>query len=118
MRYSYWITFDEIEENAPAEPGLFQIRVREGLLNYRKGKSAMFYYGFADNLIHGLLKFRNNTLRLLEINEDVLFVRWLLAEDTEERFQNHLNYFLTNFGSMPLGNEMLLRKKSKQSNPK
>ena len=116
MRYSDWIAFDQIEEGAPTEPGLFQVRIREGLINYPRGQSAMFYYGYAGNLERGLIKFRENILPLLEVNEEVLFVRWMPAEDTEACFQNYLNYFLTNFGSMPLGNEMLLRKKSEQTN--
>lgn len=117
MRYSDWSTLDKIGENLPIEPGLFQIRVREGLLTYPKGKTAMFYYGYASNLKHGLLKFRENILPLLEANEDALYVRWMPADKVEERFQNYLNSFLTNFGAMPLGNEMLLRKRRNQIHP-
>jgi hypothetical protein len=117
MRYSDWIPLDKIVENTPAKPGLFQVRVREGLLTYPQGRSAMFYYGYARNLRSGLTKFRNDVLPLLEANEKALFVRWMPAEDVEERFQNYLNYFLTNFGTMPLGNEMLLRQRSKQITP-
>ncbi|MFQ5865218.1 MAG: hypothetical protein ACE5IW_08340 [bacterium] len=100
-----------MEENIPTKAGLFQIRVREGLLTYPKGKSAMFYYGYASNLKHGLVKFRKDVLSVLEANEDAFYVRWMPAEDVEERFQNHLKFFLTNFGSMPLGNAMLLQKR-------
>ncbi|MFQ5769490.1 MAG: hypothetical protein ACE5HX_03070 [bacterium] len=117
MCFSNWITFDGIAANVPATSGLFQIKVREGLLTYPQGKSAMFYYGLAVNLSRGLQKFRHEILPLLEINEDALLIRWLLVEDIPTRFQNHLNAFLANFGTMPLGNEMLLHKRNQSSPP-
>jgi len=111
MRFSNWKSFDDITETAPVDSGLFQIRVREGLLNYPSGKSAMFYYGFAQNLQRGLLKFQQEILPLLEVNTDLLFIRWMAAPDIDTRFQSLVNAFVTNFGALPLGNAMLLRKR-------
>ena len=117
MRFSNWIALNEIEGNVPDQAGLFQLKLREGLLVYPQGKSAMFYYGYAENLFRGLKRFRREILPLLEVGEDVLFVRCMAAEDTEARFQNHLNFFQSNFGSIPLGNELLLKKSNKPTTP-
>ena len=112
MRFSVWITLEEIDSNAPEAPGLFQVKMQAGLLIYPTGKSAMFYYGYAENLAQGLNYFRSELLPLLEIDQEQLLARWLTAEDTKVRFQNHLNAFLNSFGSLPSGNEMLLQKRS------
>jgi len=117
MLYSERITLDTIASHVPDASGLFQVRVREGLLSYPKGKSAMFYYGYADNLNRGLTKFCKEILPLQEINQELLFVRWMTAEDTTTRFQNYLNSFVTNFGTLPLGNEMLLHKRGQPDTP-
>ncbi|NIR49240.1 hypothetical protein GWO43_12220 [candidate division KSB1 bacterium] len=114
MRFSDWTTFDKLRSDAPTEGGLFQLKVKGGLLTYPDGKSAMFYYGFAGNLNQGLQNFRQKILPLLEVNEEMLYLRWLATEDREARFQNHLNSFHSQFGTLPLGNEMLLQKQSQQ----
>jgi hypothetical protein len=111
MRFSDWKSFDVISANAPVEGGLFQIRVREGLLNYPHGKSAMFYYGFAHNLQQGLIKFQADILPILELNAQALFIRWMPVPDFDARFQVLLNSFVSSFGALPLGNAMLLQKK-------
>ena len=119
MRFSDWLTFDEISEQVPVEPGLFQIKIREGLLSYPQGKSAMFYYGYSGDLNYGLQKFSQEILPLLKMKAEILFARWLAAEDFEIRFKNQLDFFHSNFGSFPIGNEMLLAKTddpAKQSN--
>ena len=110
MRFSEWKSLETISAAAPHDGGLFQIKIRDGLLNYPTGKSAMFYYGFATNLNCGLFKFRNEILPLLEISMDALVIRWMSAVDTETRFQSLLNSFVSNFGALPLGNAMLLHK--------
>lgn len=115
MRFSEWKSLETISADAPHDAGLFQIKIREGLLNYPNGKSAMFYYGFAQNLNRGLLKFLSEILPLLEVNTDALFIRWMPASDSDARFQNLLNSFVANFGALPLGNAMLLQKKEAKS---
>lgn len=114
MRYSDWTPLIETGTQAPTKAGLFQIRIREGLLNYPQGKSAMFYYGYATDLRAGLKRFREDVVPFLEVNAETLLARWMPAEDPEERFQQHLQTFLTNFGTMPLGNEMFLHKQAQE----
>jgi hypothetical protein len=113
-RYSDWLTFDEVEIAAPEDPGLFQIKLREGLLAYPSGKSAMVYYGYSENLYEGLTYFRNAYLPFIELAEDVIVVRYMPAPDFEARFKKHLGFFHNNFGSMPLGNEIILQKQAEQ----
>ena len=108
MRFSDWLTLDQIDSEAPLEPGLFQVKVREGLLAYPRGKSAMFYYGYANDLRKGLHYFRATVLPKLEMGEDAIVCRYMSAGDNETRFQNHLNTFFNNFGALPKGNQSLL----------
>ena len=76
MRFSDWLTFDDIAEQVPKEPGLFQIKTREGLLSYPRGKSAMFYYGYSEDLNYGLQKFSRDILPRLKMTPETLFARW------------------------------------------
>lgn len=46
MRFVSWYPLAEAGEHAPPTPGVFQIRVRAGLVDYPRGKSAMIYYGW------------------------------------------------------------------------
>ncbi len=117
MRFSDWLTFDKIAEQVPKEPGLFQIKIREGLLSYPRGKSAMFYYGYSADLNYGLLKFSQDVLPHLKVGAEVLFARWMAAEDFEIRFKNQLDLFHSNFGSFPLGNEMLIQETGEHAEP-
>ncbi len=117
MRFSDWLTFDDIADRVPKEPGLFQIKIREGLLSYPRGKSAMFYYGYSEDLNYGLQKFSQEILLLLKMKPEILFVRWLAAADFEIRFKNQLDLFQSNFGSFPLGNEMLLQETGEHADP-
>jgi hypothetical protein len=45
-----WYPLAAASENAPAEPGVFQVKIPTGLLDYPGGKSAMVCYGAAENL--------------------------------------------------------------------
>ena len=117
MRFSDWLTFEEFAEQVPKEPGLFQIKMREGLLSYPRGKSAMFYYGYSEDLNYGLLKFSRDILPPLKMKAETLFARWMAAEDFEIRFKNQLDLFRSNFGSFPLGNEMLLKETGEHGEP-
>ena len=111
MRFSDWHTFDEARNNAPLVAGIFQVKVCDGLLSYPQGKSAMFYYGYAKILSQGLDYYLQELLPHLEINDDVLLVRWMPTEDTEARFQKQLQVFARSFGALPLGNQMWLARK-------
>lgn len=98
----------------PQGPGLFQVKVTKGLLIYPQGKSAMFYYGFAESLSGGVRIFRDNVLPLLEAEGEALVIRWMATADFAERFKKHLDTFVEKFGSLPLGNQRHLEKQSRR----
>ena len=50
VRFGTWYPLEEASAHAPAQPGVFQIRIDSGLIQYPKGKSAMIHYAAADNL--------------------------------------------------------------------
>jgi hypothetical protein len=54
MRFSSWYDAEQIEQRAPAGPGVFQVRVAE-LIRYPTGRSAMIHYGAADQLRAAML---------------------------------------------------------------
>ncbi|MEZ4368253.1 MAG: hypothetical protein R2939_18540 [Kofleriaceae bacterium] len=47
MRFGPWYPLAEASTHAPAAPGLFQVRLAEGLRPYPRGKSAMVHYQVA-----------------------------------------------------------------------
>lgn len=50
MRFVPWYPLSEAEAHAPRAPGVFQVRVAAGLVEYPTGKSAMIRYGAADDV--------------------------------------------------------------------
>lgn len=44
MRFGSWYPLSDAAQIAPAAPGVFQVRVAEGLVDYPRGKSAMIHY--------------------------------------------------------------------------
>ena len=45
MRFCPWYALKASGDHAPAEPGVLQLRLAAGLLDYPRGKSAMVWYG-------------------------------------------------------------------------
>ncbi len=50
MRFCTWRPLAEAAADAPAAPGVYQVRVGSGLIDYPTGKSAMVHYGAADDV--------------------------------------------------------------------
>ena len=50
MRFCPWYPLAEAAAHAPAEEGVLQVRVAEGLLDYPRGKSAMVHYEHAQDV--------------------------------------------------------------------
>lgn len=44
MRFGLWYPLAAAADHAPAEPGILQLRLAAGLLDYPLGKSAMVHY--------------------------------------------------------------------------
>lgn len=54
MKFGRWCELAEAAGEAPSGPGIFQIRRANGLTHYPRGRSAMLYYGCADNLAEAI----------------------------------------------------------------
>lgn len=50
MRFGRWHRLDRAAAEAPAAPGVFQLKIATGLVDYPTGKSAMIRYGAARDL--------------------------------------------------------------------
>ena len=50
MAFGRWYPLDEAADNAPAGPGVLQVRLASGLIDYPTGKSAMIHYEAAADL--------------------------------------------------------------------
>ena len=48
--FGRWHPLAEAASHAPDTPGIFQVRQAKGLIDYPRGKSAMLYYGCAEDL--------------------------------------------------------------------
>ncbi|MBA3459894.1 MAG: hypothetical protein H0T46_08030 [Deltaproteobacteria bacterium] len=44
MRFGPWYPLADAVDHAPTEPGILQLRLAAGLIDYPKGKSAMVHY--------------------------------------------------------------------------
>ncbi len=47
MKFGSWYPLADAAHHAVAAPGVFQVRVATGLVDYPRGKSAMVHYGAA-----------------------------------------------------------------------
>ena len=50
MRFGPWYPLAEAAAHAPPEPGVLQLRLADGLVEYPRGKSAMVWYEHAPNV--------------------------------------------------------------------
>ena len=50
MRFGRWHRLDQAAAAAPPGPGVFQLKIARGLIDYPTGKSAMIRYGAARDL--------------------------------------------------------------------
>ena len=57
MRFVPWYPLTEAAAHTPRGPGLFQIRIADGLVDYPTGKSAMIHYGAASDLHRAVSEF-------------------------------------------------------------
>src|SRR3990172_6338055 len=101
MKFCDWLSFNNIQTESPDQPGVFQVKIKKGLIDYPTGKSAMFYYGYTNNLNKGLAQFCTEILPVLNIDSDLIVMRWLVVSDTETQFKKYMDLFLTKFGSLP-----------------
>jgi len=103
-RFGDWTEPAAAEVTAPAEPGVFQVRVKAGLLAYPRGKSAMLFYGAAQDLRAGIAAFRLQVVPRWEQPETALWIRWKPARDPDAALRAYLDLFQGRFGALPARN--------------
>jgi hypothetical protein len=54
MGFGRWFPLDQAPAHAPDGPGVYQVRLAQGLLTYPTGRSAMVHYGAAADLRHAV----------------------------------------------------------------
>jgi hypothetical protein len=74
---------------------MFQVRVKEGLVGYPTGKSAMIHYGRGEDLRAAAVAFKT------EHPESTWLCRHAVDENYERRFQRVLEAFVSRFGGAP-----------------
>ena len=55
--FGRWLPLAEASASAPADAGIFQIKIPAGLIDYPRGKSAMIHYQLADDLAAAIAAF-------------------------------------------------------------
>lgn len=50
MNFCPWYALADAGAHAPSTPGVFQVRITQGLLDYPRGKSAMIHYGWGQDV--------------------------------------------------------------------
>jgi len=50
VRFGLWYPLDEAGDHAPVAPGILQLRLAHGLIDYPRGKSAMVHYAHAEDV--------------------------------------------------------------------
>ena len=50
MEFGRWYPLAEAGDRTPAAPGVLQLRITQGLVEYPRGKSAMVLYAYATDL--------------------------------------------------------------------
>ena len=57
MSFGRWYPLGEAAAHAPAGPGVLQMRLARGLIDYPTGKSAMLHYELADDVRAAALRY-------------------------------------------------------------
>ena len=92
-----WYPLSDAALHAPRSPGVFQLRLPEGLLEYPLGKSAMVHYEGARCLFSSILQY-------LENNPNNLLCRHLVIDgdsDPQGMYESVLERFTRRFGAAP-----------------
>ena len=113
LRFSAWypLTPDAIDANAPAQGGVFEVRVYGPLLVYPKGRSAMVLYGATDKsepTLRGALRAIGDRglpqKAKTAIGSHPVYFRTALSREAKVDLRRRLDDFEMRFGGYPVGN--------------
>lgn len=106
--FGQWYALPAFAEHIIVGPGVFQIRVADGLIDYPRGKSAMIYYGVGAQLARAVDEF----WRAQQARRSQQAATWLCRHtiefdggrvmDAERLYERLLAQFVSRFGSEPV----------------
>jgi hypothetical protein len=101
MKFGAWYPLAEAARNAPAGPGVFQVRVAEGLVDYPRGKSAMIHYEAALDVRAAAADFASRHVGAPWWCRHTIEPEALAPADAEALAARLLRDFTTRFGRAP-----------------
>jgi hypothetical protein len=94
VTFGPWYPLAEAAAQTPAAPGVFQLRLAQGLLDYPTGKSAMVLYGWSDTDLRA-------AVLALSIDHAPLLCRHLEERYPRPAHDRLREQFIRRFGSPP-----------------
>jgi hypothetical protein len=101
MRFCPWYPLASGAVEAPASPGVFQVRVAEGLLDYPRGKSAMIHYEVAPDVRDAVIAFAARFPGQGWLCRHTIEMSAKDVEDVEALHAKLIGDFRSRFGSDP-----------------
>jgi hypothetical protein len=101
MRFCPWYPLADGGAHAPASPGMFQVRIAQGLLDYPGGKSAMVHYETADDLRASIVAFATPHVGTGWLCRHTIEMSAEPAEDAQALYARLVADFRARFGSAP-----------------
>jgi hypothetical protein len=101
MRFCRWYPLSDAARHAPSEPGVFQVRVVEGLVEYPRGKSAMIHYGAGPNVRAAVREFSAARRGESLLCRHTVEMSDIEAARPEVACQRLIEQFMRRFGSPP-----------------
>lgn len=101
MRFCPWYPIEVGADRAPATPGVLQVKIGSGLLDYPTGKSAMVYYAAARDVRAEVIAFARERARPGWLCRHTIEMSAAETEDVEALLARLLRDFRARFGSAP-----------------
>lgn len=100
-----------MKNNAPTSPGLYELHLTDGRIEYPKGTSQIFYIGSAKNLRKRLLDHlskssKNNGIKRLIMEKSCVFRYLQVHKGWIREEKSFYNLFVTTFGAPPVCNHV------------
>jgi hypothetical protein len=101
MRFCPWYLLADGGAHAPPSPGMFQVRIADGLLDYPGGKSAMVHYETADDLRASIVAFAARHADAGWLCRHTIEMSGDPVEDAQALYARLVGEFRARFGSAP-----------------
>jgi len=101
MRFCPWYPLASGVDHAPRSPGVFQIRIATGLIDYPTGKSAMVHYEAASDLHAAVAAFAGAHPDRDWLCRHTVEMSPRAVEDVDGLYRTLVRDFTTRFGSAP-----------------